>query len=121
MELNEDDGQELVELPYTTTPKLLDRNEEIGREVWYHFEGEELILNTRQSVEPILKVNQAFYNETYGERWGEGKRVASVPINFFWDKLHEAVMNKDDAYIRKFLNNSDHKKFRTFHGPNGKI
>ena len=125
MELNDeydlDSEEEMVELPYTTSPVLFDRNYELGREVWYHYDGDTVVFNTRYIVDPILDANVAVCNTTQGQRWGGGQRVASIPLNMFWDKLHEAVTNKDDAYVRKFLNNSDNKKLRTFHGPTGKL
>ena len=119
--LDKSDEEETIELPYTTSPVLLDRNYALKREVWYHYDGEQVVFQTRQMVDHVLDFNKEVYNETFGKSWGEGQRVASIPMNVYYDKLDEAVQEKDDKYIQKFLNDSDYRKLRTFHGRTGKV
>ena len=66
----------------------------------------------------ILKANQHHYNESKNARFGDhhslGQRVASVPLNVFFDELNEPCLQEDDKYISKWLNDGDHRAFRTF-------
>ena len=49
-----------------------------------------------------------------GTGWGEGKAVASMPTQLFFEKeLDKAVREGDDRYISRFLNDGDFAKFRT--------
>lgn len=40
-------------------------------------------------------------------------QVAKVPIGIYFDQLAEASKQGDDKFIARFLNDSDHAKFRT--------
>ncbi len=104
------------ELPENYSPELFDRVPEMGVEVWHWFQDGTHYFETRQMSDGILEANNEDLNASAGKRWGEGQRVASVPAVMFHDKLAEAVRAKDDAYIRKFLNNRDFRKLRTFGG-----
>ena len=66
----------------------------------------------------ILRANQHFFNESKNARFGDdhslGQRIASIPMNVFFDELNEPCLQEDDKYISKWLNDGDHKAFRTF-------
>ena len=64
----------------------------------------------------LLAQNKALYNDSQGKRWGDGKVVASIPLPIYESLLGEAAANKDRKFIRKFLNDPDNRKFRTFEG-----
>ena len=64
----------------------------------------------------LFRENKFLFNESQGQRWGDGKVVSSIPMNIFEGALGEAAAAKDNKYIRKFLNDPDNRKFRTFEG-----
>jgi hypothetical protein len=67
-------------------------------------------------VDNILERNERLRNETAGERWGNGQKVASIPIHIWQRELAEAQREGDDKYVNRWLNDSDHRKFRTKDG-----
>lgn len=79
------------------------------------------IVNITLDIEPILDENAEFYNNANGQRWGDGRRVASVPLGLRFGEnelrgLGEAQNAGDEKYVRKVLNDPDFRKFRTFPG-----
>lgn len=67
-------------------------------------------------VGDILDNNRAHLNASQGQRWGDGKIAATVPIEIVETELHEALQAGDLAYVRKWLNDADHRHFRRFEG-----
>ncbi len=67
-------------------------------------------------TEQLIRQNKALFNESQGKRWGDGKVAASIPLPIWHGQLAEAHANKDRKYIRKWLNDPDHRAFRTFEG-----
>jgi hypothetical protein len=67
-------------------------------------------------VQSLVDDNAALLNASQGRRFGEGQRVASIPLNLFYDQLHEAQMQGDENYISRWLNDGDNRAFRTFEG-----
>jgi hypothetical protein len=67
-------------------------------------------------VDDILERNTRLRNELVGERWGDGKRVASIPIHIWQRELAEAQREGDEKHVRKWLNDPDHRAFRTKDG-----
>ena len=70
----------------------------------------------QERVDPILDSNQEAFNSSAGQRWGDGKIVASIPMSEYFDKFVPARQAGDDKYIKKLLNDSDYSKFRRFGG-----
>lgn len=68
-------------------------------------------------VDPVLEANRAKYNESFGKRWGDGQVVASIPNGIYYHgDFAKATDNRDEAWIKRFLNDSDNQKLRTFKG-----
>ena len=67
-------------------------------------------------TDKLLDLNQQRANDSIGKRWGDGQVAASIPMNLFFDKLGEAVQANDQAYIKRFLNDPDNARLRTFGG-----
>ena len=87
-----------------------------GRSVWRYDDGQAVHYRTDYPMDGILRDNTAHRNDSAGQRFGEGKRVASIPLNIFYDQLEEAHSQGDDKYLSKWLNDSDNRGFRTFEG-----
>lgn len=65
----------------------------------------------------LLDLNRKAEAESAGQRFGDGKIVASVPEHIFYNSgLAQAVREKDKAWVSRFLNDPDHAAFRTFRG-----
>lgn len=95
---------------------LFDYDIETGRSVWVaQVDGEE-VFRIDYPVDDIVNANAERYNNGQGQRWGDGKRIASIPLNTFYAELDQAHLQGDDAYLSRWLNDSDHRAFRTFPG-----
>lgn len=71
----------------------------------------------QQDVEPLIEENVALYNESYGKPMGDWCRIARVPdIIAETSGYGRAVKEGDRKFVAKFLNDSDHRKFRTHKG-----
>ena len=97
---------------------LLGHDAETGDTVWMR-ENEDGTFTIRhdQNVEALLKQNVEFEKESHGKRFGDWNRFASVPDNIMISSgLDEAHKQGDKAFIKRFFNDPDNKKFRTSRG-----
>lgn len=80
-------------------------------QVW-HQDGEEVVLESRQDIEPVLKENEILRKEDSG-RFGKGPfhHVGSIP-NVVWFSLPDHIKNDDEA-LREWLNKPENEVFRT--------
>jgi hypothetical protein len=70
-----------------------------------------------QRVDPILEENERRRAATAGKRWGDGQIVASIPNVIFWHGDYARAREaRDDAWIKRFLNDRDNYKLRTKEG-----
>lgn len=86
---------------------------------WYLYNNDNTVTirKVQHNIDKLLSHNAEQFNNQLGDRWGEGKVVASIPQNVFEDLgLDDAFANKDQAYIAKVLNDSDNARLRTFKG-----
>lgn len=52
-----------------------------------------------------------------GRRWGDGRVIGSIPDALAWSSGYmKAKQNGDDAWIKRFWNDRDNYKLRTFEG-----
>lgn len=75
-----------------------------------------VILTERLSDEALLRMNAEERSETAGQQFGDFRKVASIPEALAMQELMPAIQNYDDEYIKRWLNDFDHSKFRTFEG-----
>lgn len=73
-------------------------------------------LRTDTDTSALLAHNAEERSMMAGQRWGEGRKVASIPMNMWTNELSEAVQHHDDKYVAKWLNDLDRQKLRTFEG-----
>lgn len=70
-----------------------------------------------KKTEAMLALNQRQHNDSLGQRFGDGKVVGRVPLNLFYASgLAEASRQGDTTWIKRFWNDPDNAKFRTFRG-----
>lgn len=70
-----------------------------------------------QDVEDRINLNKALQNEPRG-RWGEGSRVASLPLVVYEGLIQKGIINRQGAVVdqrafRRWLNDPDNRAFRT--------
>lgn len=96
---------------------LFDHDPETGRTVWVKVEDDKRVFRIDQPVQNILDANVEHEADSTGKRFSDWTRVASVPLNLAHENgFMQAVEQKDDNWLSRFLNNSDNRKFRTFRG-----
>lgn len=95
---------------------LYDHDLHTGRTVWHYFDGERDHFRTDYPVDQILQDNKAARNDLAGQNWGGGQRIASIPLNIYFEQLDEAHAQGDEKYMSKWLNDIEHSGFRTFEG-----
>ena len=86
----------------------------ITEELHYEENNDRLIIHRAQDVEPIINVNKDKANWS-PTTWGHDMHhVASIPLIVIEQYKKKGIdLLKDKAELRKFLNNSDNKFFRT--------
>lgn len=95
---------------------LIDWDPKSGRTVWHMFDGEKTVVRTDYPVEATVAENEMFRKEA-GNAWkGDWHRVASVPLNVYYDQLHEAEVQGDKDFVSRWLNDSDNRAWRTKDG-----
>jgi hypothetical protein len=96
---------------------LLDYDFQTGTSKWimYHGDGSYTI-RADQPMDRVLEQNKEDLNASAGRRWGEGQRTASVPTHIYDKYLRQARLEGDHAYVKKWLNDSDNRMYRTFGG-----
>lgn len=94
--------------------RLLGFDQETGKTAWMLFnEDGSLTVKTFMPVDDLLEANAAAMALDDGRWKGEMHRVASVPMHIWQRELAPAVQQNDDAYVNRWLNDIDHRKFRT--------
>ncbi len=90
---------------------------ELGRQVWYKMEPDGgTTWRTDYEVQPTVDINTAQRNLAQDNWKGDYHHVASVPLNIFHEQLAEATQQDDNAYLSKWLNDSDNRAWRTKNG-----
>ena len=93
---------------------LFSHNAATGQTMW--FNPKEDMMKTTYAVDPLIDANKADRQDAAGHGWGDGQRVASIPMNVYHDKLAEAVAQGDKRYLQRFLNDGENAAWRTKEG-----
>lgn len=65
---------------------------------------------------PFMEANQQQRNATDGQRFGNFRHVASIPMHIWAREIVPRQQQHDDKSLRKWLNDIDNRAFRTFGG-----
>lgn len=96
---------------------FLEMNCLTGVSLWVKFEPDgSAILRNDTPVDPLMSMNAQERNYNQGAKWGDGKKVASIPMDIWQRELSDAIVQEDSKYVSKWLNDADRKGFRTFEG-----
>jgi hypothetical protein len=66
--------------------------------------------------EELLARNRESLNESHGKRFGDGKIIASVPLNVFYRDFAKRLKDGDDDFVKHWLNHENNRPYRTFRG-----
>jgi len=82
------------------------------KSVWHYDDTTDTaFIEKRQDVTAIVEANKAEMNQDHG-RYGEWSKVASIPLSVFYDLKQKGIVD-DPAAMKKWLNDSENKFFRT--------
>lgn len=96
---------------------LYDHDIKTGRTVWHLFDGEKHVFRTDYPVDNVISENAAVRNMAQKAWSGDWHRVASVPLNVAYDSgLVQAHGEGNDKFVKRFLNSSDNRAWRTKDG-----
>jgi hypothetical protein len=66
--------------------------------------------------EQMLEQNRQSYNDSFSQRFGDGKVVASVPMHIWSREVAPRLREGDLDFTRWYLNQEKNRPFRTFRG-----
>jgi len=97
----------------STAPRLFSHDEATGITKWFHWDDstDDFLIQTVQKTDEILDTNKEDFNNA-PDRWGDGQRVASLPLSI-WTRLQKAGIMDDPKALRRWLNDPDNRAFRT--------
>lgn len=96
---------------------LHDYDVKMGRQVWYRENADgTTTFRTDYEVRDTIEANTEMRNAASKGFAGDWHKVASIPLGVYYDKLHEASKQDDQAFINRFLNDSDNRAWRTKEG-----
>lgn len=94
--------------------ELFSHDPHMGRTVWRWFDGSKTHFRIDQRTDEIVKANKAEMAQSRSDWRGDWHKVASVPLNILYASgLDDAIGQKDDKFLSRWLNDSDHRAFRT--------
>ena len=67
----------------------------------------------------LIEENRFLFNESEGQRWGDGQIVGRIPLNVLYSSQHqiaEKLREGDRDHIRWWLNSEHARPYRTFKG-----
>jgi hypothetical protein len=101
----------------TVQRRFFSHDDTFGVTKYWHYDDDTdtATIETVQDIEPLLEAANRSRIETDGKRWGDGKHVAFIPQTVLAEwYAHGKQLDQD--YMRKWLNHSDNRKYRTFTG-----
>jgi hypothetical protein len=96
---------------------LVDHDFQMKRTVWARQNPDgSTTYRTDYHVDDTLEANKTMRNSVDSGWKGDWHKVASIPLGVYYDKLHQASLQDDKAFINRFLNDPDNRAFRTKDG-----
>lgn len=91
---------------------LLNRNATTGAETWHEVDDDQQRITTTQNADDILGAAAESRVQTHGERYGDIRRVALMPMTVVGQAMREGWLFDRDR-IRRWV--AENPAFRTFH------
>jgi len=93
---------------------LYEHDFKLKRTVWVRTNADgTTTMRTDYAVDDTIEANRDMRNAASKGWQGDWHKVASVPLNLYYDKLHEAAKQDDEKFIDRWLNDSDNRAWRT--------
>lgn len=64
----------------------------------------------------LIARNRESFNDSHGKRFGDGKVIASVPLNVFYRDFASRLKDGDEDFVKHWLNSDQNRPYRTFRG-----
>jgi hypothetical protein len=95
--------------------RLFSRDEATGiTRYWHVKQNGEYVIETVQDTTKIIEANKRSYNDVSG-KFGEHAKVASIPLSVYYELKKQGIAD-DPKALRKWLNQSENRAFRTREG-----
>jgi len=79
----------------------------------FHLESDgTATITAEQDFAPTIELNKQEYNHAGNDRFGEWNKIASIPLTIYNGMVQSGMIN-DQAALRRWLNSSDNRHFRT--------
>lgn len=96
---------------------LVSHDPKMGRTTWMRENDDgSTTVRTDHAVDQVIQQNR-LENNAQEKGWkGDWHKVASIPLNVYYDQLHAASLQDDQKYVSKWLNDRDNRAWRTKDG-----
>jgi len=96
--------------------RLFSSDEATGvRKIWHWDSSNDTFVIETEMAQPvlenILEENKQTFNDA-PSAWGDGQKVASIPIHIYWDLKKKGIID-DEVAFKRWLNDPDQRAFRT--------
>lgn len=78
--------------------------------------GKFIIKTEHFADEELVEDNKRLFDESLSQRFGDGKVIARIPLNKFYQDLAGGVRTGDKDHLKWWLNRDENRPFRTFRG-----
>lgn len=85
-----------------------------GVERWYN--PKENLFRTVSQADAIMNANKQAQANTAGKKWGDGRVVASIPLDLYYRELAPAIEQDDHKHVKRWINDSDNRAWRQKEG-----
>lgn len=94
--------------------RVLDRDPVLGITRYFHWHDGKFTIETVQDVGGIVEANKRQFNSHDGKRFGRGfmHHVGRIPVGLYYQYLR----THDETAVKKFLNLSGNKAWKTHPG-----
>ena len=76
------------------------------------FEGDQLVTKTSFNAQPLIEEAKAMRHATAGEKWGDMRRVATIPMAIYAKAIQIKDNRERHKFIRRYL--QENPAFVTF-------
>jgi hypothetical protein len=89
-----------------------------GQKITWQMEDENgnIAQCTQTNAAGLFEANEVARKESAGQRWGDGAIIGSIDLPTYYRKTQPAQLAGDQAYIKRFWNDSENLQYRTREG-----
>ena len=92
--------------------RIFSKDEGTGITKFWHVKGNgEYVVETQQNVSAIVEANKRQYNDTPNKH-SDLNKVATIPLSVYYELKRKGIAD-DPKALKKWMNDSDNRVFRT--------